>query len=78
MPDSQRGFRPRPISAGRARQYTSSPNSYPSSQEGLPKKALEARKAVVAHQVLCQQLASTLNQPEHAGRSTGTSPWTRA
>eukprot|EP00969_Alexandrium_andersonii_P271080 11981077-Alexandrium_andersonii.AAC.1 len=32
---------------------------------GLPKKALEARTAVVARQVLGQQLAGVLNEPEH-------------
>eukprot|EP00969_Alexandrium_andersonii_P178694 7900743-Alexandrium_andersonii.AAC.1 len=32
---------------------------------GLPKKALEARTAVMTHQVLRQQLAGVLNEPEH-------------
>eukprot|EP00969_Alexandrium_andersonii_P017424 761727-Alexandrium_andersonii.AAC.1 len=38
IPDSQRGFRLRSISAGCARQCTSSPNSYPSSREGFPNR----------------------------------------
>eukprot|EP00969_Alexandrium_andersonii_P292373 12922311-Alexandrium_andersonii.AAC.1 len=75
MPDSQRGFKLRSMSAGRSRRYASSPNSYPSSREGSPKRRSKpARPSRPAPCFANSSPACSISQ-SITGCSTGTSPW---